>query len=217
MKIVILGNIGVGKGTQGRKLSEKFNIPYIATGDIFRENIKNETPLGRKVKSILEEGKLVPDEVVNEIVFDKINNLEGFVLDGFPRTIFQAEQLEKFLNSNANPLSFVFYLTLPEEIIVKRITGRRICPKCGRIYNIYFNPPKRDEICDFDGERLVKRKDDTLEVVEKRMKEFKKNTLPLVEFYKRRGLLFEIDGDGTPEEVFDRIVNIINDNTEEQK
>ncbi len=215
MKIVMLGNIGVGKGTQGRKLSEKFNIPYIATGDIFRENIRNETPLGKKVKDILKEGKLVPDEVVNEIVFDKINNLEGFVLDGFPRTLFQAEQLEKFLKLNNNPLNFVLYLTLSEDTIVKRITGRRVCPKCGRIYNIYFNPPKNDEICDFDGEKLIQREDDNLEVVKKRIEEFKKNTLPLIDFYRERKILFEIDGEGTPDEVFNRIVKTIDDNTKE--
>jgi len=213
MKIVMLGNIGVGKGTQGRKLSEKFNIPYIATGDIFRENIRNETPLGKKVKSILEQGGLVSDEVVNEIVFDKINNLEDFILDGFPRTLFQAEQLEKFLKLNNNPLDFVFYLILPEEIIVKRITGRRICPKCGRVYNIYFNPPKNDEICDFDGEKLIQREDDNLEVVKKRMEEFKKNTFPLIDFYRERKILFEIDGEGSPDEVFNRIVKTINDNS----
>ena len=209
MKIVMLGNIGVGKGTQGRKLSEKFNIPYIATGDIFRENIRNETPLGKKVKSILEQGGLVSDEVVNEIVFDKINNVEDFILDGFPRTLFQAEQLEKFLKLNNNPLDFVFYLILPEEIIVKRITGRRICPKCGRVYNIYFNPPKNDEICDFDGEKLIQREDDNLEVVKKRMEEFKKNTFPLIDFYRERKILFEIDGEGSPDEVFNRIVKTI--------
>ncbi|HDH63306.1 MAG TPA: adenylate kinase [Firmicutes bacterium] len=215
MKIVMLGNIGVGKGTQGRKISERFNIPYIATGDIFRENIRKETPLGKKVKNILKEGKLVPDEVVNEIVFDKINNLEGFVLDGFPRTLFQAEQLEKFLKSRNNPLNFVIYLTLPEETIVKRLTGRRICPKCGRVYNIYFNPPKNDEVCDFDGERLIQREDDSLEVVKRRIEEFKRNTLPLVDFYRERKILFEIDGDGSVDEVFNRIVKIIDDNTKE--
>ena len=215
MKIVMLGNIGVGKGTQGRKISERFNIPYIATGDIFRENIRKETPLGKKVKNILKEGKLVPDEVVNEIVFDKINNLEGFVLDGFPRTLFQAEQLEKFLKSRNNPLNFVIYLTLPEETIVKRLTGRRICPKCGRVYNIYFNPPKNDEVCDFDGERLIQREDDSLEVVKRRIEEFKRNTLPLVDFYRERKILFEIDGDGTVDEVFNRIVKIIDDNTKQ--
>ncbi len=215
MKIVMLGNIGVGKGTQGRKISERFNIPYIATGDIFRENIRKETPLGKKVKNILKEGKLVPDEVVNEIVFDKINNLEGFVLDGFPRTLFQAEQLEKFLKLRNNPLNFVIYLTLPEETIVKRLTGRRICPKCGRVYNIYFNPPKNDEVCDFDGERLIQREDDSLEVVKRRIEEFKRNTLPLVDFYRERKILFEIDGDGSVDEVFNRIVKIIDDNTKE--
>ena len=215
MKIVMLGNIGVGKGTQGRKISERFNIPYIATGDIFRENIRKETPLGKKVKNILKEGKLVPDEVVNEIVFDKIINLEGFVLDGFPRTLFQAEQLEKFLKLRNNPLNFVIYLTLPEETIVKRLTGRRICPKCGRVYNIYFNPPKNDEACDFDGERLIQREDDSLEVVKRRIEEFKRNTLPLVDFYRERKILFEIDGDGTVDEVFNRIVKIIDDNTKE--
>lgn len=217
MIIVMLGNIGTGKGTQGKLISENYKIPFISTGDIFRENIQNNTPLGLKVKSILNEGKLVDDELVNEIVFDKIKNLESFVIDGYPRTLNQAESLENFLNNFQRKVDFVFNFLVSEDIIIKRLTGRRICPKCGRIYNIYFYKPEKDEICDFDGEKLIQRDDDKLEVVNKRIDEFIKNTMPLVDFYKKRSILKEINGEKSVEDVFNSIKRILDDYIEKQK
>ncbi|MBC7194472.1 MAG: adenylate kinase [Caldisericia bacterium] len=216
MKIVLLGNIGVGKGTQGKLLMEKYKIPYFATGDIFRENIKNNTPLGIMVKKIVEEGKLVSDELVNEIVFDKINNLENFILDGYPRTINQALSFENFLKSKGSDLDLVIYINVPEEIIIKRLSGRRICPKCGKIYNIYFDKPKNDEICDLDNEKLIIRDDDRVEVIEKRIEEFKLNTAPLIDFYREREKLFEVDGNKEVEEVFKDISEILDDYIKKQ-
>ncbi len=217
MIIVMLGNIGTGKGTQGKLIMENYNIPYISTGDIFRENIKNNTELGLKVKSILNNGKLVSDELVNEIVFDKIKNLDSFVIDGYPRTINQAENFENFINNLNKKLDIVFLIVVSEENIIKRLTGRRICPECGRIYNIYFDKPKEDEICNFDGEKLIQRGDDKVEIVKKRMEEFKKSTEPVIEYYRNKNILYEIDGEKEIFEVFSDIKRVIDDYIEKQK
>lgn len=217
MKIILLGNVGVGKGTQGKLIMEKYNIPYFATGDIFRENIQKNTPLGIKIKEIVSQGKLVSDELVNEIVFDKIDNLDNFILDGYPRTLNQALALENFIKNKNKDLDLVIYIDVPEEVIVKRVTGRRICPRCRKVYNIYFDKPKEDEICDLDGEKLIIRDDDKLEVIKKRMDEFKINTLPLIEFYEKRKRLYKVNGDRSVDEVFKDISEIIDDYIEKQK
>ncbi|MDI6861039.1 MAG: adenylate kinase [Caldisericia bacterium] len=217
MIIILLGNVGVGKGTQGKLIMKKYNIPYFATGDIFRENIEKSTPLGVKVKEIVRQGKLVSDELVNEIVFDKINNLENFILDGYPRTLNQALAFENFLKEKNKEVNIVLYIDVPEEIIIKRLSGRRICPKCGRIYNIYLDKPKKDEICDFDGEKLVTREDDKVDVIQKRIDEFKQKTYPLVEFYEKRMKLCRINGNREVNEVFNDISKIIDDYIEKQK
>lgn len=217
MIIILLGNVGVGKGTQGKLIMEKYKIPYFATGDIFRENIKNNTPLGIKVKEIVNEGKLVSDELVNEIVFDKINNLENFILDGYPRTVNQALSFENFIKEKNRDIDLVIYIDVPEDVILKRLSGRRVCPKCGRVYNLYFDKPKFDEVCDFDGEKLILRDDDRVDVVKKRMDEFLVNTLPLVEFYKKREKLYTVDGNRSVNEVFKDITRIIDDYIEKQK
>lgn len=211
MIIVMLGNVGTGKGTQGKLIMENYNIPYISTGDIFRENIKNNTPLGLKVKSILNNGKLVSDELVNEVVFDKIKNLDSFVIDGYPRTINQAMTFENFINSLNRKIDIVFYIFVSEESIIKRLTGRRICPKCGKIYNIYFDKPKKDEICDLDGEKLIQREDDKVEIVKKRINEFKENTEPLIDYYKNKNILINIDGEKKIFDIFNDIKRIIDD------
>ncbi|MGB9749871.1 MAG: adenylate kinase [Caldisericia bacterium] len=217
MIIVMLGNIGTGKGTQAKLIMENYNIPYISTGDIFRENIKNNTELGIKVKSILNEGKLVDDELVNAIVFDRIKNLDSFVIDGYPRTINQAMNFENFISTQNKKLNLVFSIIVSEENIIKRLTGRRICPKCGKTYNIYFDKPKNDEICDLDGEKLIIRDDDKFDTVKKRIEEYKKNTEPLIEFYKNENLLYEIDGERKIYDVFIDIKRIIDDYIEKQK
>jgi adenylate kinase len=211
MIIVMLGNVGTGKGTQGKLIMENYNIPYISTGDIFRENIKNNTPLGLKVKSILNNGKLVNDELVNEVVFDKIKNLDSFVIDGYPRTINQAMTFENFINNLNRKVDIVFYIFVSEESIIKRLTGRRICPKCGKIYNIYFDKPKKDEICDLDGEKLIQREDDKVEIVKKRINEFKENTEPLIDYYKNKNILINIDGEKKIFDIFNDIKRIIDD------
>jgi len=211
MIIVMLGNVGTGKGTQGKLIMENYNIPYISTGDIFRENIKNNTPLGLKVKSILNNGKLVNDELVNEVVFDKIKNLDSFVIDGYPRTINQAMTFENFINNLNRKIDIVFYIFVSEESIIKRLTGRRICPKCGKIYNIYFDKPKKDEICDLDGEKLIQREDDKVEIVKKRINEFKENTEPLIDYYKNKNILINIDGEKKIFDIFNDIKRIIDD------
>ena len=211
MIIVMLGNVGTGKGTQGKLIMENYNIPYISTGDIFRENIKNNTPLGLKVKSILNNGKLVSDELVNEVVFDKIKNLDSFVIDGYPRTINQAMTFENFINNLNRKIDIVFYIFVSEESIIKRLTGRRICPKCGKIYNIYFDKPKKDEICDLDGEKLIQREDDKVEIVKKRINEFKENTEPLIDYYKNKNILINIDGEKKIFDIFNDIKRIIDD------
>lgn len=207
----MLGNVGTGKGTQGKLIMENYNIPYISTGDIFRENIKNNTPLGLKVKSILNNGKLVNDELVNEVVFDKIKNLDSFVIDGYPRTINQAMTFENFINNLNRKVDIVFYIFVSEESIIKRLTGRRICPKCGKIYNIYFDKPKKDEICDLDGEKLIQREDDKVEIVKKRINEFKENTEPLIDYYKNKNILINIDGEKKIFDIFNDIKRIIDD------
>ena len=217
MIIILLGNVGVGKGTQGKLIMQKYNIPYFATGDIFRENIEKGTSLGIKVKEIVNQGKLVTDELVNEIVFDKINNLENFILDGYPRTFNQALAFENFLREKSREVDIVFYIDVPEEIIVKRLSGRRICPKCGKVYNIYFEKPKKNEVCDIDGEKLITRDDDKVEVIQKRMEEFKLKTYPLVEFYEKRGKLCRVNGYREILEVFQDISRIIDDYIEKQK
>lgn len=213
----MLGNIGTGKGTQAKLIMQNYNIPYISTGDIFRENIKNNTELGMKVKSILNEGKLVDDDLVNEVVFDKIKNLDSFIIDGYPRTINQAMNFENFISTQNKKLNLVFSIIVSEENIIKRLTGRRICPKCGKIYNVYFDKPKNDEICDLDGEKLVLRDDDKFETVKKRIEEYKKNTEPLIEFYKNKNLLYEIDGERKIYDVFIDIKRIIDDYIKKQK
>lgn len=217
MIIVLLGNIGTGKGTQGKLIMEKYNFPYISTGDILRDNIKNNTPLGLKVKSILNQGKLVDDELVNEVVFDKIKNLDSFVIDGYPRTINQALNFEKFISNFERRVNLVFYFVVSKETIIKRLTGRRICPKCGKIYNIYFDKPENDERCNFDGEKLVQRDDDKIEIVINRLEEFKQNTEPLVDYYRNKNILIDIDGERKIFEIFEDIKKILDDYIEKQK
>ncbi|MCX8095659.1 MAG: adenylate kinase [Caldisericia bacterium] len=217
MIILMLGNIGVGKGTQGKLIMDKYKIPYFATGDIFRENIQKNTPLGIKVKEIVSEGKLVSDELVNEIVFDKINNLDNFILDGYPRTLNQALAFENFIKEKKKDVDIVIYIDVPEDVIIKRLSGRRICPKCGKVYNIYLDKPKVNSICDLDGEKLIIRDDDRLDVIKKRIEEFKLKTYPLIEFYEKRGKLYKVDGNKSVFEVFDDISKIIDDYIEKQK
>lgn len=200
--IILFGPPGSGKGTQGKMLSQDLNIPHIATGDIMREAIANETELGKKVKGYLEKGLLVPDDIVIEIIEERLRREDvksGFILDGFPRTVEQARALEDlFRKLNIKDYKIV-YLDVPDEEIVKRVAGRRTCVKCGKVYNIYFSPPKVAGKCDSCGSELIVREDDTEEKVRKRLEVYRQSTLPVIEFYGAK--VKRINATGSIEEI----------------
>ena len=209
MKLVILGPPGAGKGTQAEYIVEKYNIPHISTGDIFRENIKNNTELGKKAKSYMDKGLLVPDDLVIALVEDRLNKedaKEGFLLDGFPRTVAQAVSLESILDKNDDKLTKVINISVDPEILIERAVGRRVCKTCGMTYHVKFNPPKEEGICDKDGTKLIQRDDDTEETVKTRISVYFDQTAPLIDYYRAQNLLIDIDGAKDIDKVFDDIV-----------
>jgi len=211
--IILLGPPGAGKGTQGQLIGEKLNIPFISSGDALREEFGGNTEIAEKFKKYINAGLLVPDDVVEEFIKTLLNkyNLEnGFIFDGFPRTVHQAGFIMDYLKAKNIPLDVVLYLSIPDEEVIKRISGRRICPKCGAVYNIYFNPPKNDNLCDKCGTKLVQRDDDKENVVKKRIKVYEKETAPLIEFFKEKQLLKEVDAVGSVESVQYRIQEVLN-------
>jgi adenylate kinase len=200
MNLIFLGPPGAGKGTMAARVADEFSIPHISTGDIFRANIKNETELGKKVKSILDSGDLVPDEVTIELVKDRLQKDDaqnGYILDGFPRTIPQAEALSGFSTIH-KAVNFI----LSDEEIIKRLSGRRVAPTSGRTYHVLFNPPKVDGVDDETGEKLIIRPDDQVDAIKNRLDVYKKQSAPLVDFYRDKGILLEIDASPKPDEVF---------------
>ncbi|MEJ5186335.1 MAG: adenylate kinase [Candidatus Geothermincolales bacterium] len=204
MNLVFLGPPGAGKGTQAERISEKYGIAHISTGDIFRENIKKGTELGRKAKEYMDRGELVPDEVVIAIVREALSGEEcarGFLLDGFPRTVAQADALERMLEEIGRPLDRVVNLSVPDQVVVERLTARRTCRNCGRNYHLMFNPPKVDGVCDACGGELYQRDDDREETVRARLEEYRRKTQPLIDYYREKGLLVEVAGDGGIDEV----------------
>ncbi|WBW49624.1 adenylate kinase [Peptoniphilus equinus] len=210
MKLVILGPPGAGKGTQAESIVEKFNIPHISTGDIFRENIKNETELGTKAKSYMDKGLLVPDSLVIEIVEDRLSKADakdGFLLDGFPRTVQQAVSLDAFLDKMGTNLDRVINITVDPAALIERAVGRRVCKTCGATYHIKFNPPKEEGICDKDGTKLIQRDDDTEETVKTRIQVYSDQTSPLIDYYKAQSLILNIDGNQAIDKVFSDIEN----------
>lgn len=212
MKVIMLGAPGAGKGTQATKISDKYNIPHISTGDIFRENIKNCTELGKLAKSYMDAGELVPDKVVVDLVADRISKDDcenGFVLDGFPRTIPQAESLSEELAKVDMKIDYAINVDVPDEVIIERISGRRACPKCSKIYHTIYNPPKNEGVCDIDGAELIQRNDDKPETVLNRLQVYHKQTKPLIEYYSKVGCLYDIDGTKTSGEVFSDIDKIL--------
>jgi adenylate kinase len=214
MKIVMLGAPGAGKGTIASRLGARHNIPHISTGDIFRENIKNETELGKKAKSYMDEGKLVPDELTCDLVADRIKKDDcknGFILDGFPRTIPQAESLDKVLEASGEKIDFAIDLEVDDEVIVKRMSGRRSCSSCGRIYHTVTPElkPKNEGICDSCGGDLVLRDDDKAETVLKRLDVYHEQTEPLIRYYGNKNVLHEISGVLGIEEEVNLIEDII--------
>ena len=212
MKIVMLGAPGAGKGTQAKMIAEKYSIPHISTGDIFRANIKNGTELGKKAKSFIDKGQLVPDELTLDLTMDRFKEDDcknGYVLDGFPRTIPQAESLTEALKKNGEAIDFAVNVDVPDENIINRMSGRRACLNCGATYHIVYNAPKTENVCDTCGQELVLRDDDKPETVKKRLDVYHDQTQPLIDYYKNEGVLAEVDGTLDMEDVFQAIVKIL--------
>mgnify|MGYP000103840530 FL=1 len=212
MKIIMLGAPGAGKGTQAKMIAEKCGIPHISTGDIFRANIKNGTELGAKAKEYMDKGLLVPDELVCDLVVDRIQQADcekGYILDGFPRTIPQAEALEAALNAIEQKLDYAIDIDVPDENIINRMSGRRACVGCGATYHVLFNPTKVEGKCDVCGESLILRDDDKPETVKKRLDVYHTQTQPLIDFYTERKVLVEVDGTQSMDKVFDDIMKIL--------
>lgn len=212
MKIIMLGAPGAGKGTQAKKIAAKYQIPHVSTGDIFRANIKGGTELGMKAKTYMDQGMLVPDEITIGMLMDRIHESDcknGYVLDGFPRTIPQAESLTEALKAGSESIDYAVNVDVPDENIVNRMSGRRACLGCGATYHVQFNPPKQEGICDVCGEKLVLRDDDKPETVQKRLDVYHDQTQPLIDYYKKEGALKEVDGTQDMDAVFTDIVKIL--------
>lgn len=217
--VILLGAPGAGKGTQAKRVEQRYHIPQISTGDILRQNIKAGTPLGHAAKTVMERGQLVPDDLVCPMVADRIREIDcerGFILDGFPRTAAQAGWLDAFLENEffdklhgCNRLPIVIRLEVDYNELLRRLTGRRSCPTCGRIYNVHLQPPQVDELCDRDGTRLVIRDDDREEVIRERLNEFDRQTRPVADYYQAKGRLKTVNGDLPMDQVTAQIFCII--------
>ncbi len=212
MNIVLIGPPGAGKGTQSKLLSERFSIPQISTGDILRANVREKTPMGLRAKDYMERGVLVPDELVVEMVVDRLSQddcARGFILDGFPRNVKQAEALEETLDKSGKKIDAVIGFEVERRELVRRLSGRRVCRKCGATYHIIFNPPVNIDVCDRCGDELYQRDDDKEETIEARLKVYEEETLPVVEYYKKRGLYKGVNGIGSVDEINEAIVRAI--------
>ena len=212
MKIIMLGAPGAGKGTQAKMLADKYDIPHISTGDIFRANIKNETELGKKAKEYMDQGLLVPDELTCNLVVDRIQQEDckkGYIIDGFPRTIPQAEALDKALTELNDKIDYAINVEVPDENIVGRMSGRRACVGCGATYHVVYNPTKTEGVCDRCGKELILRDDDKPETVQKRLNVYHEQTQPLIDFYKNKNVLKEVDGTVDMNDVFNAIVKVL--------
>jgi len=212
MRVVFLGAPGVGKGTQADRIAKQFKILKISTGDLLREAVRNQTQLGLEAKSYMDQGKLVPDSVVIGLVQDKLGDAacsNGFVLDGFPRTVAQAEALGKVLQTAQRPLHRVVNFQVPREDVIKRLGGRRSCPRCQATFHVDFAPSKKGDYCDRCGEKLVQRSDDTREAIETRLKVYAEQTAPLIQYYGNKRLLSELDGSGSVDAVFEALFGVL--------
>ena len=212
MKIIMLGAPGAGKGTQAKKIAAKYGIPHLSTGDIFRANIKNGTELGKKAKTYMDQGLLVPDELVVDLVVDRVNQDDcknGYVLDGFPRTIPQAEALTEALEKMGQKVDFAIDVNVPDENIVKRMGGRRACVTCGATYHMVYAPTKKEGICDTCGGELILRDDDKPETVQKRLNVYHDQTQPLIDYYTSQGILRTVDGTVDIDDVFRAITEFL--------
>lgn len=212
MKIIMLGAPGAGKGTQAKKIAAQYAIPHISTGDIFRANIKNNTELGQKAKVYMDKGELVPDNLVVDLIMDRFGQpdcADGYVLDGFPRTIPQAEALDTALNEKGEHVDYAVNVEVPDENIIRRMSGRRACVGCGATYHIQYNPTKVADVCDVCGEKLILRDDDQPQTVQNRLSVYHEQTQPLIDYYAEKGVLAEVDGTKDMEEVFSDITAIL--------
>ncbi len=212
MRVVFLGAPGVGKGTQADRVAAQFKIAKISTGDLLREAVRNQTPLGREAKQYMDQGRLVPDSVVIGLVRDKLAEAacaNGFVLDGFPRTVPQAEELGKVLQATQRPLNRVVSFKVPREVIIQRLSGRRSCPKCQATFHVEFAPSQKGDLCDRCGETLVQRSDDKPEAIETRLKVYEEQTAPLIQYYANKRLLSELDASGSVDAVFEALFGVL--------
>jgi adenylate kinase len=208
LNLVLLGPPGAGKGTQAERLVTDFDLPYYATGDILRAAVKDETALGKEAKGYMDRGELVPDELICKVIMARIDEPEaedGFLLDGFPRNTEQADILENALENRGRKLTAVLLIDAPDDEVIKRISGRRVCVKNGHVYHVDFDPPKHEGVCDQDGSRLIQRDDDKPETIQKRLEVYHGQTKPLIDYYEQRGVLRRFDGSRTPSEVHDHI------------
>ncbi len=215
IRTILLGPPGAGKGTQAVRMVEKYDIPHISTGDIFRENIKNGTELGKKAQAYISKGELVPDDLVVEIATDRLlkdDCQKGFILDGFPRTVFQAEKLDEFLAAHGQKLTTVINLEVSPEVLMPRLTGRRVCRNCGASFHIVSMPPKKEGVCDICGGELFQRPDDNEETARNRIAVYDKQTRPLTDYYQKKGCLSNIDGAQSAEDTFQSIVDALEAN-----
>ncbi|NLK03104.1 MAG: adenylate kinase [Clostridiales bacterium] len=214
MKVIMLGAPGAGKGTQAKRIATKYNIPHISTGDIFRDNIKNNTDLGKKAKVFIDKGLLVPDDLVLKLIIERFKLADcnsGYVLDGFPRTIPQATALDEALEKNNDRVECTINIEVADEVIINRMAGRRACLSCGRTYHVDTLRPKVEGVCDYCDTDLVLRDDDKPETVKKRLQVYHEQTQPLIDYYNNKGILYTVDGTGGIEEIYEEIIRLLKD------
>jgi adenylate kinase len=209
--LVFLGPPGAGKGTQAKLLSQRMGFLHLSTGDLLREAVKNQTPLGKKAKEYMDRGELVPDELIVQLIEETMPKDGNVILDGFPRTVNQALALEEMLKGKGEKISKVLFFDVPDEVIIDRLSGRSVCSKCGAVYHVKYNPPKIEGVCDLCGGSLVQRDDDREEVVKKRLEVYRKQTQPLIEFYQDRGIIYRLDADKGVEELFEEVKGLVRD------
>jgi adenylate kinase len=209
--LIFLGPPGAGKGTQAKLLSQRMGFLHLSTGDLLREAVKNQTPLGKKAKEYMDRGELVPDELIVQLIEETMPKDGNVILDGFPRTVNQALALEEMLRVKGEKISKVLFFDVPDEVIIDRLSGRRVCSKCGAVYHVKYNPPKVEGVCDLCGGTLMQRDDDKEEVVRKRLEVYRKQTQPLVEFYQERGIIYKLDAGKGVEELFEEVKGLIRD------